>query len=77
MKKLIIQGKSYSILTTCDDVKLKQQLDFDGLAKENSDYISLAVVAGYTGSSIDEIKRLHINDIETLLSGLSLVSIVS
>lgn len=70
MKKVKLKGTHYHIPTSWDEVTIQKQIEVEKLAREHSDIKPMAVVAGYSGVDIDEVKRLHLNDVKSLLSAL-------
>jgi hypothetical protein len=73
LKTILINGNSYSIPKSWDQVSIEQQLTVERLTIEQPELKSMAVIAGYTNSKIEQIKHLHLNDVKLLLNELSFI----
>jgi hypothetical protein len=74
MTKLNIDGKIISVPESWTDVTIKQQLQVERLAKDNPDFKSLAIIAGYCGIDILEVKRMSLQDIKGILDKLGFIN---
>lgn len=66
--------QNYYIPTSWNEITLKQQLEVERLTKEHPEYSSIALIAGYLDQDVDQIKRLHINEIKNILHELTFIS---
>lgn len=66
MKNIKVNGNSYQIPTDWNEITLGKQLEVERLSAENPDYKILAVIAGYTGIQIDELKKLNVNEVKVI-----------
>lgn len=75
MKHVKLSNQTTIDIPTCwEDITLKQQLTVERLVSENEEeYKSLAIVAGYCNLTIDQVKKLHVNDIKKVLSQLTFI----
>lgn len=62
------------IPTTWSDITIGQQIKFEELNKLNTGYTSINMIAAYTSSDVEEIKKLHINEITDILNKFQFVT---
>ncbi len=71
MKDIVINDKTISIPESWEEVLIKNQLAFEKLSIEHPDFKSLAIIAGYCNLSLEEVKRLPLNNVKKILDHLS------
>lgn len=50
-------------------------MNVDKFSRENSQYVSLGIVAGYLGLKMEVVKKLHINDLKQLMGELNFLAV--
>lgn len=73
MKQIFLNNSFFSIPVSWEEITIRQQLNVEAFVKENPDFPSLAMIAGYCNIPIEELKTFHIKDIRQILEHLTFV----
>jgi len=63
-----------SIPTSWDQITIRQQMEVERLSEENPDLKSIAFIAGYCNIPFDEVKKMNIKDVKSILERLTFFS---